>query len=341
MSFELLLRKAITRQSGMLHLILFLVTVITTHWAGAFWSGHPVVFRPIFPFFYNFSSGTLYSLSLLLFLSVHEFGHYFAARYHQLKASLPYFIPIPPLPFLLSLGTMGAVIKIRERIPGTNTLFDIGITGPISGFIVCIGLLVYGFLNLPPAEFIYTIHPQYQNGGALLTPVHEGSLTLGKNLLWIVLEKFMAPKNLPSMSEMYHYPFLFTGWLGSFVTSLNLLPAGQLDGGHVIYAMFGRKGHAKAARSFLIFITLLSFPSLLELLLALLKPDMIELLPKLLLQWSWPGWLIWTFILARIIGLKHPPTEDDYPLSASRAVFGWVAIIIFLLTFTPVPFALT
>ncbi|EAT59844.1 site-2 protease family protein [Chlorobium ferrooxidans] len=327
-------------QNYPLHLLLFLLTVFTTLWAGAFWSGHPVTVKSTFPFLDNLASGTQYSLSLLLFLSVHEFGHFIAAQRHRVMATLPYYIPLPPLPFMLSLGTMGAVIKIRDRMPGTKALFDIGITGPLSGFIVCFGLLLYGFLNLPPADYIYTIHPELKASLTVHAPAPQGSLTLGKNLLWILLEKTIAPKELPPMSEMYHYPYLFTGWLGSLVTALNLLPVGQLDGGHIIYAMFGRKGHATSARGFLIFITILGFPSLLELLLSLLKPEAVSLIPELLLHWSWSGWILWAVILSRLIGMNHPPTEHDEPLSFSRYLIGWVAIAIFLLTFTPVPFGI-
>jgi membrane-associated protease RseP (regulator of RpoE activity) len=342
MNFPQFTRKAAASgQNYPLHAALFLLTVLSTLWAGVFWSGHSILFTGVSSFFGSLASGTAYSFSLILFLSVHEFGHFFAAMHHRVRATLPYYIPMPPLPALLSLGTMGAVIKIRERIPETNALFDIGITGPLSGFVVCVGLLVYGFLNLPPSDFIYTIHPEYQTTGGLLTPAPKGSLTLGKNLLWIVLEKSIAPKNLPPMTEMYHYPFLFAGWLGSLVTALNLLPVGQLDGGHVIYAMFGRKGHRAAAKGFLIFITLLGFPSLLELLLSVLKPDSVALIPELLRHWSWPGWILWAFILSRFIGLNHPPTEYDHPLKTSRRISGWAAITIFVMTFTPVPFGIT
>jgi len=324
-------------QNYPLHLSLLLLTVLTTLWAGAFWGGHPVTISKVFPFINNLSFGVQYSFSLLLFLSVHEFGHFIAARRYRVMATLPYYIPLPPLPFMFSLGTMGAVIKIRERIPSTKALFDIGVTGPLSGFIVCSVILLYGFLNLPPADFIHTIHPEFQN--PLMTPPQE-NLTLGKNLLWILLEKSIAPKNLPPMTEMYHYPFLFAGWLGSLVTALNLLPVGQLDGGHIIYAMFGKGGHAKAARGFLIFITILGFPSLLELLLSLFKPESVALIPDLLRRWSWSGWILWAFILSRVIGLNHPQVEYNEVLPFSRKVIGWVAITIFLLTFTPVPFGI-
>ena len=328
-------------QNYLLHTALFFATVLTTMFAGAFWSGHPVLFRGVTPFIINLSSGVPYSISLLLFLSVHEFGHYFAALHHRISATLPYYIPVPPLPSFLSLGTMGAVIKIREKITETTALFDIGIAGPVSGFIVCVGLLVYGFMNLPPATFIYTVHPEYHASGGPLHIAPKETLIIGKNLLWIILERGIAPKNLPPMTEMYHYPFLFTGWLGSFVTGLNLLPVGQLDGGHIIYAMFGQKRHAMVAKGFLFCIIILGLPSLLELLLSLLKLNSAAFIPEQLLYWSWPGWIFWAFILLRFIGLNHPPTEYDHPLTTVRTVFGWAAITIFALTFTPVPFGLT
>ncbi|MCX6178510.1 MAG: site-2 protease family protein [Chlorobiales bacterium] len=328
-------------QNYPLHLTLFLLTVITTLWAGAFWGGHSVTFSSLPLFLSTLASGIPYSFCLLLFLSIHEFGHFFATLHHRVQATLPYYIPVPPLPLLLSLGTMGAVIKIKERISGTNALFDIGIAGPLSGFFVCAGLLIYGFLNLPPADFIYTIHPEFLMQGGLQTPAPEGSLCLGKNLLWMALEYIIAPKNLPPMTEMYHYPFLFTGWLGSLVTALNLLPVGQLDGGHITYTMFGRKGHEATAKAFLVFIIVLGSPAFLELLLSLIQPAAIALIPPILLHWSWSGWMLWAIILSRLIGVKHPQTWNDHPLATPRKIVGWIAIAIFVLTFTPVPFSVT
>ncbi|MEI7695296.1 MAG: site-2 protease family protein [Chlorobium sp.] len=334
-------RAIFANQNYPLHLALFLLTVLTTLWAGAFWGGHPVRFGTLSRMLKDLSIGIPYSASLLLFLTVHEFGHFFACMHHRVRATLPYYLPMPLLPSLLSLGTMGAVIKVKERISGTNALFDIGIFGPASGFIVCTGLLLYGFLHLPPADFIITLHPEYLAKGGLQTPAPSGSLILGKNLLWLALEHLIAPKNLPPMTEMYHYPFLFTGWLGSLVTALNLLPVGQLDGGHLTYAMFGKKGHTIAARTFLLFITLLGLPALLELVLALLKPEAVSLIPPVMLQWSWVGWMLWAFILFRLVGLSHPPTGGDSPLNTPRKISGWVTLAIFCVTFTPVPFGLT
>jgi membrane-associated protease RseP (regulator of RpoE activity) len=342
MSFPIFQKRSMhAGQNYPLHLLLFFLTVFTTLMAGAFWGGHSVNITSFPIFISSLSTGIPYSMSLLLFLTVHEFGHFFAAQHHRVRATLPYYLPLPPLPSLLSLGTMGAVIKVRERIPGTNSLFDIGISGPIGGFLVCIGLLVYGFLNLPPVDFIYSIHPEYMAKGGLQTPVSGGTLILGKNLLWIGLEYCIAPKNLPPMTEMYHYPFLFAGWLGSLVTALNLLPVGQLDGGHITYAMFGKRGHAKVAKTFLLFIILLGFPSFLELLLSWLKPEAIAMIPTVMLHWSWPGWILWSLILSRFIGLNHPPTVHDHPLSKPRIIYGWLAIVIFFITFTPVPFGIT
>ena len=330
-----------TEQNYPLHLLLFFLTVFTTLMAGAFWGGHPVNIASFPLFISSLSTGIPYSMSLLLFLTVHEFGHFFAAMHHRVRATLPYYLPVPPLPSLLSLGTMGAVIKVKERIPDTTSLFDIGISGPIGGFAVSIGLLVYGFLNLPPAGFIYTIHPEYLTQAGMQTPVPGGTLILGKNLLWMAMENIIAPKNLPPMTEMYHYPFLCAGWLGSLVTALNLLPVGQLDGGHITYAMFGQRGHAKTARAFLLFIILLGFPSFLELLLSWLKPEAVSLIPPVLLHWSWSGWILWSLILSRFIGMNHPPTVHDHTLSTPRKVYGWSAIVIFFITFTPVPFGIT
>lgn len=328
-------------QNYLLHISLFLATVFCTLWAGAFWTGHPVRTGTPSLLISDLAYGAQYSASLLLFLGTHEFGHFFASLRHRIRATLPYFIPVPPLPFLLNLGTMGAVIKIRERIPDTKALFDTGAAGPLAGFAVCLALLVSGFLNLPPESYLYSIHPEYLASGGIPEPPPEGTLSLGKNLLWILLELLIRPHALPPMTEMYHYPLLFTGWLGSFVTALNLLPVGQLDGGHIIYAMFGRKVHAIAAKTFLWFIFLLALPSFLVLLFTLLLPEVHVQVPEPVLQWSWPGWMFWFVILVRFIRTGHPPTDFDHTLDGGRTAAGWLAVVIFFLSFTPVPFNLT
>lgn len=325
-----------------LHLLLFAATLFCTTWAGTIWIGRPpATDRGISGFLETLPPGLPFSLSLLAFLSVHEFGHYFATRLHRIRATLPYYIPVPPLPFLLSIGTMGAVIRIREPIPDTDSLLDTGASGPIAGFIVAFGLLLYGFTHLPPPGHIFTIHPEYLALGGIPAVPPPDTLYLGKNLLFLLLEAFIAPKGLPPMTELYHYPYLFAGWLGCFVTALNLLPVGQLDGGHVAYALFGRRLHARIAGGFLVLITVAGMPAFAAALLELAIPGILPSIPAGLLRWSWPGWVLWAFILSRLIGIEHPPVMVARTLSGRRRAAGWACVAIFILTFTPVPFGIT
>lgn len=196
--------------------------------------------------------GALFAALLLGFLATHEFGHYFAAVYHNVKVSLPYFIPVP-----LGIGTIGAVIRIKEQVQSTRKLFDIGIAGPIAGFVVSLGVLLYGFATLPEPTFIenFSGHEavinHIQETGTFPeespeTPDGVGSIIIGNTLLYSFLASFF--ENVPPMYEMFHYPFLFAGWLGLFFTALNLMPIGQLDGGHILYSLIGFKNHQKAAR---------------------------------------------------------------------------------------------
>lgn len=213
-----------------LHITLFIATFITCMIAGAQWQMKDA------SDINNWHYGITYAILLLTFLSAHEFGHYFASRIHKVDATLPFYIPVP-FPEVL-FGTFGAVIKTRSPMNSKKALFDIGVAGPIAGFIVCIIFLIIGFSSLPPQEYIYTIHPNYLAHGGLipLTGLH-----FGDNLLYMMFERIFSNPSvwIPPMNEMYHYPFLCVGWFGLFVTSLNLLPIGQLDGGHVIFTMFG------------------------------------------------------------------------------------------------------
>ncbi|ABB24529.1 site-2 protease family protein [Pelodictyon luteolum] len=310
----------------LLHIGLFLLTLITTLWAGVTWQGGVVHLESLGALARSLTAGAPYAFGLIIFLSVHEFGHYFASMRHGVQASLPFYIPVPPLPFLLSLGTMGAVIKIRDRMPGTRALFDIGAAGPLSGFAVSLVLLAWGFGGLPPEPAVTAPIPLQAAG--------DGRLVFGKNLIWILMERAIAPESHLLMSDLPQYPLLFTGWIGTFVTALNLLPAGQLDGGHVTYSMFGRRGHTLGARATLVAILLLGLPSSLDMLLP-------AMLPHTLTAWSWPGWMLWAAILWKIIGTGHPPTMYDQPLDTGRHALGWLTILLFLISFTPVPFTLT
>lgn len=189
--------------------------------------------------------GIIFAACFLLFLGTHEFGHYFAAAWHRVKASLPWFIPMP----LISIGTLGAVIRIKDPIDDTRRLFDIGIAGPIAGFVVSIGLLVVGFLTLPGPEHVM-VYPGHEALKAYIMefghfpdappaePTGE-TLFLGGTLLFSAMSSFFA--DVPPLYELYHYPVLFAGWLGLFFTALNLMPFGQLDGGHILYALVGQR----------------------------------------------------------------------------------------------------
>lgn len=332
------------KQNYPFHILLFVITFFTTTLAGTFWIGSPASFENLSLLKQNFTKGLPFSISLLLFLSFHEFGHFFACVYHRVRATLPFYIPIPPISFLLNIGTMGALIRIKERIPSSKSLFDIGVAGPISGFVIALGLLIYGFTHLPTTEFVFNIHPEYRLLGHIPDPT-PGTLIAGKNLLYIILEQLFPSPYLPPMHEMYHYPFLFAGWLGTFVTALNLLPVGQLDGGHVIYAMFGGEIHKKIAKLFLWIIVLLGLPTFLEWLISLLSLGIgFEFYslpyPEWLRALSWPSWILWAFLLVKVIKVDHPPVLLEHPLDSTRQSIGWISIAIFFLCFTPVPFTI-
>ncbi|MCW9706916.1 site-2 protease family protein [Aliifodinibius sp. 1BSP15-2V2] len=213
----------------------------------------PQLFPLALPTESDFYRGVLFASLLLGFLGVHEFGHYFAALYHKIKVTLPYFIPIP-----LGIGTLGAVIRIKQKINDNYKMFDVGISGPIAGFIISLGVLLYGFSTLPDASYILQFEGHEavktyvaQNGTYPDTPPGEtngNTLILGNTMLYSFLASFF--ENVPPMWEMYHYPFLFAGWLGLFFTALNLMPLGQLDGGHILYSLIGFKKHRLVARIF-------------------------------------------------------------------------------------------
>jgi membrane-associated protease RseP (regulator of RpoE activity) len=300
-----------------LHLLLFIITFFTTTLAGVEWVNKD-------PFeLGNFHYGLPYSLSLLAMLSAHEFGHYFAARSYGIQATLPYFIPIPPpLLFLNPFGTMGAVIRIRSGWSSRKALFDIGIAGPIAGLVVTFGLLAYGLMTLPAKEYIYMVHPEYRVTGI----IPEGGLTFGTSaLFWLYSKISVTHGFFPPMNEIYHYPFLCVGWFGLFVTALNLLPVGQLDGGHILYALTGSKMQGKIARVFFLFLIVMGLGSLIPLLGWKLRLGTL-------------GWLLWAAILFFIIKLDHPAIPGDEPLTPGRKFLGWATMVTFLLIFPPVPF---
>ncbi len=305
----------------LLHSFLFLLTFLTTILAGVQWlNKDPWELT-------NFSSGLRYGLLIVLMLASHEFGHYFAARYHRVKVTLPFFLPFPSFFGLFPFGTLGAVIRIRSAIPSRKTLFDIGVAGPLAGFVVSLTILILGFVFLPPREYLYNIHPEYTQ----LKTIPEGGIAFGSTLLYSIVSMLFAPSDafLPPMNEMYHYPFLCVGWFGMFVTAMNLLPIGQLDGGHISYAMFGRTHHTIAQVSLIILIIM----------------GLAGFLPALDIPFhhGWTGWLFWALVLIMFMrrsGFQRPMIEDDTGLDRTRMIIGWICFLIFVGSFSITPFTI-
>lgn len=311
------------KKSVLVHITLFVITFFTTIIAGMEWTTGKMG-----PYEVNeMMRGLPYALSILFVLTVHEFGHYFAALYHKVKATLPYFIPFPPIPGFFNFGTMGAVIKTKSVIPNNRAMFDIGVAGPIAGFIASTALLVYGFSNLPPVDYILQIHPDYFSAEYGKDSVHlEFGTTL---LIEIVKYLFANPDSfIPPMSEIYHYPYLCVGWFGLFITAMNLIPVGQLDGGHIIYSMFGGKIHEAIASISMLLLAFIGVSGFIGTL-------------GIELGFGWSGWLFWAFILYFVIKVKHPPVPFFEKLSTGRMIIGFFAILIFILSFSLSPFVLT
>ncbi|MCK5738116.1 site-2 protease family protein [bacterium] len=235
------------------------------------------------------AQGPWYSLAIITILFAHEMGHYLACRFHHIPATLPFFIPLPPP--LNPFGTMGAVIRIQGQIPHRKALFDIGVAGPLAGMFFTVIALVIG-LHLPTQ-----------------TVATEG-VPLGMSLLFRGLAYLINPVVLTEANVAIH-PVAFAGWVGLFVTSLNLLPVGQLDGGHAIYAMWPEK----SGFIYRVFIFLFAVNAA-----------------------FYPPWVVF-LILLLFFGLKHPPpTESKTPLNWARRLIGWLTITIFLLAYMPFPF---
>jgi len=279
------------------HLSLFLLTLATTTLAG---SAHYLGFHSNFGLSQvTFSwttlliGGSWYSFTLLSILGAHEFGHYFACRYYRINASLPYFIPAP-LPLT---GTLGALIRIREPIRTKPMLFDIGVAGPIAGFLVACPALLIGIASSRVTEL----------------PADFSGLSLGEPLLFQFVTWLFWGSIAEGQSLNLH-PMAFAAWFGLFATALNLFPAGQLDGGHISYAAFGRRS------------VVITYATV--------------VLTILLAFWS-RSWLLWAFLMIAMLlvsGPNHPRTHDeDLPLDDTRRIVAYVAFAIFLICFTPAP----
>jgi len=276
-------------QKGLfLHFFLFILTFLSTVVAGALQVGVDIFKEPA-----KIYKGLPFSMTLMSILLAHELSHYFASRKHRVKATLPYFIPAPPV--ISPIGTFGAFIKMKSPVDTRNALLDIGVSGPLAGFILSIGVSIVGL-------FLSKVVPIQET---------KGAISLGDSLLFSTLSSLILDYQ-PGTQDILLHPVAFAGWIGFFVTSLNLLPVGQLDGGHIAYALFGEK-HAYFSK------VLIPIMFLLGLLL-------------------WEGWAIWAVLLL-ILGLKHPPVfYSEVPLDSKRRFIGWLGFVIFLITFIPVPF---
>lgn len=298
------------------NIVLFILTCGTAVMAGVFWLGKD-------PYeLTNLHFGITYAFLIILFLSFHEFGHYFAAKYHKIDVTLPFYIPMPVM--LNPFGTMGAVIKIRDPIKTKKALFDIGIAGPIAGFVIATGCLIYGLVTLPSINYLYSIHPEYAVNG--IPPV--SGLTFANTLIYVVLKNILPLPHdafIPPMNEIYHYPFLCAGWFGLFVTSLNLMPIGQLDGGHITYALLG-KHHKIVARFFFGLLVVMSVIGILNYAEVTNYQDL-----------GSPMWVIWVVLLFFLVKIDHPPFYDPQQLGIGRKLLGVFAFFMFICSFTPAP----
>lgn len=365
-----------------------------------------------------FVDGMQYSIPFLLILTAHEFGHYFTARYHKVRVSLPYYFPFW-LGFIgsMSIGTFGAFIRIRERLRSVSETFDIGVAGPLAGFVVALGVLYYGFTHLPPKEHIFNIHPEYQLFGkdyenivyskdtfylksdlAKIAPKvaarydkdtiyinQEGDLNieLGTTLLYDYMKRHWVPEKekdrLPNDHEIMHYPILLAGFFALMFTALNLLPIGQLDGGHVVFGLFGQKNHSYISKGFYLIAILYSGlgvgflglvnPFIMNRPLSDLFLDVVLyigiiyfllqrvfMLPVtrimfalgiLVLQYGiiylfpgtegYNGWFLFILLLGRYLRVQHPPALIREPLTPTRQILGWLALIIFIVSFSLKP----
>ncbi len=369
-----------------LQIILFVLTIITTTLAGAEWmSGKLVILGDMS--WSEVLAGLHYAVPFLLILTCHEFGHYLTARHYGIDVTLPYYIPFWFFG-LPALGTAGAYIRIKEEIQSRKEYFDVGIAGPLAGFVVAIGFLYYGFTHLPEPEHIFQIHPEYEEYGLdyaqYVYKEGEGtSIRLGDNLLFWFFKKYVVedPGRLPHPNEIYHYPYLLAGFLALFFTALNLLPIGQLDGGHVIFGLVGER-HARRV-SQVLFSGFLFYAGLGTVHVGMLKDVSMGSVSQFLLMLAiylyflyiclysmiegkkdrllfatiiltlqfvvstvfqvsgYTGWMLFGFLIGRLLGVYHPPVSDNRQLSTARKILGIVALIVFVVSFSPRPFIIS
>lgn len=295
-----------------INLILFIVTLVSTLATGALYGGaNPNSLLELFSP-RNLIVGWPFALTVMGILTAHEFGHYFAARYHNVAVTLPYFIPLPPP--ISFFGTMGAFIKLKEPISDRRKLFDIGVAGPLAGIVLAIPLL---FVGLSTSQM------------TILQP-DSGGMIEGNSILYYVAKLIVFGQGLPNWTtgeDVLMNQATFGAWIGLLVTALNLLPVGQLDGGHTVFALLGNRARYVNI-AVLVMMAVLGCLGL---------PFVQEWIPGLE-SIGFAGWFVWLGLIYLIIGPYHPPALDDVTeLDQKRRWIGYLVIIIFILTFTPVP----
>ena len=244
------------------------------------------------------TQGVMFAGALLAILTAHEAGHYIACRRYHVEATLPFFVPAPPL-FLA--GTFGAFIKIKSPIPTRRALFDIGVAGPLAGFVVALPVAVIGILTAHPA----TLQLAPESG--------QQTIIFGDPLLLQIISRAVG-----SDLNIQINPFFFAAWIGLLVTSLNLMPVGQLDGGHATYALFGKRVHAWLGRVAFVSMSALA-----------------------IMGWVWyssPSGFLYAVLLAIILRVRHPQVMDEgEPLDRARVIIALLTLVVFLLSFLPFP----
>ncbi|MFQ5855784.1 MAG: site-2 protease family protein [Anaerolineae bacterium] len=291
-----------------INILLFATTIVTTLMAGAFLERQPRPWASLDALL----AGAPFAIAILSILGTHELGHYVVARHYGIKVTLPYFIPFFPF-FPFGIGTMGAVIRMKSPMTSRKALFDVGLAGPIAGLIIAIPVLTIGLLQ---SDLV----PAHSMGRGM-------TLLLGKPLLFKAVSRLVLGP-LPENVRVALSPIAFAGWVGLFVTAMNLLPTGQLDGGHIAYAVWGR-GHRFLAQT--TFVGLIAMG---------IVPFFLNLLPGVEPVPGWSGWLIWALLLSAF-GLRHPPALDDVtPLTGPRIIAGILAIVLLITLITPVPFSI-
>ena len=282
------------RPNWALHWLLFFAALATTTWAGALQAGVNLLHQPE-----RFAVGLPYSVALMLILGAHELGHYFTAKFHGVRVTPPYFIPVP-----FALGTFGAFIKIKSLTPDRRALFDVAVAGPLTGLVFAIPALLVG---LRYSQVI---------PGHMRTFMGSTGVNVDSSVLLACLAKLSLGTSVLDGDHLLLHPLAFAGWLGLIVTALNLLPIGQLDGGHISHAMFGSR-NARA-------ISLAAMVSLF-----------------LLALFVWQGLMFWAFIVFFIAGTRDAPAANDLTsVGLSRRVLGYLTFLVLLLIIVPVPHAL-